>query len=221
MEFRTVGKPKHGRRSKLDIVGDILQVISDGSERPTNIMFRANLTWPLTITYLEALLRHKMVTREAMGATNKFAYKIAPKGAALLRSYTDVEEAAAELELDRMDYKLLSKATAKKSRTPKVEPLLGSIRESMLKQGYAVSPNNLQGRSGAEHTFDLVMTKGEVSKICFLGIDRATQWDVIRAFVIMSDCDAQVQIASKDPPTADAWELADAYKLKLIVSPKA
>ena len=111
MEFRTVGRPGHGRRSRLDIVGDVLRVISEGAEKPTNVMFRANLTWPLTVAYLEALVRHGMVRADAEGS--KVEYHVTPKGTGLLRSFIETEEAAAELELEKFDSALLSKAAAR------------------------------------------------------------------------------------------------------------
>lgn len=215
MQFRTVDRPSHGRRSKLDIVGDILQVIAEGSQRPTNIMFKANLTWPLTIAYLEVLLRHKMITRE--GTENKFVYRIAPKGADLLRSYVDVEEGAAELELDQVDLKLLFKMATNKGTSQEAGPLfLDTIRESFERIGYHGSPTTMQGQSGTEHRFDLVMSNREGAKVGIIAAENVTELVVMRAFVLQIDCEVPVQVASMATPTQKAVELAQAYGLKLI-----
>ncbi|MDG6976134.1 MAG: hypothetical protein JRN27_08600, partial [Nitrososphaerota archaeon] len=111
MAYLSGRAPKHGRRSKLDIVGDILRVVSDGAEKPTNVMFRANLTWPLTVAYIELLLRHRMLSTEEGGG--RAVYRVTPKGSELLRSFIEMEEGTAELELDRFDAGMFSKVMSR------------------------------------------------------------------------------------------------------------
>ncbi|MDG6910196.1 MAG: hypothetical protein JRN08_07480, partial [Nitrososphaerota archaeon] len=134
MEFRTGRAPRHGRRSKLDIVGDVLRVVSEGAEKPTNVMFRANLTWPLTVAYLELLLRHKMLGAEE--SEGKLLYRVTPKGSGLLRSFIEMEEGAAELELDRFDSAMVSKVISKARPTegPEASAPLRAIQAAMERE---------------------------------------------------------------------------------------
>ena len=193
MEFRTVGRPSHGRRSKLDIVGDVLRVISEGTEKPTNIMFKANLTWPLTIAYLETLMRHDMVKADVVGT--KLAYQVTPKGSALLRSFIETEEAAAELELDKLDSALLSRVVAKPKAKPEETPMsLEAIRLVNEREGYRISPATRKGLSGVDHTFDLVMTNEKRAALGYIVSDHGTIGDVLRAFILQTDCEMQVQV---------------------------
>lgn len=213
MEYRTVGRPGHGRRSKLDIVGDILRVISEGAEKPTNIMFKANLTWPLTLAYIETLMRHDMLRAEAVGS--KLAYHVTPKGNALLRSFMETEEAAAELELDKLDSALLSKAGKAK---PKEEmPMsLEAIRLVNEKEGYRVLPSTRKGLSGVDHSFDLVMANDHGTKLGYIVSAKGVVGDVIRAFILQTDCEMQVQVLSLSRPEDQARALAMSYSISII-----
>lgn len=219
MEFRTVGRPTHGRRSKLDIVGDILRVVAEGAEKPTNIIFRANLTWPLTVAYLEALLRHEMIRVESVGS--KPTYHVTAKGSALLKSYIDTAEAAAELELDTIDTALLSKVTARKARVKAEDPpnSLESIRVSLENEGYHPAPIMRRGLSGVEHNFDLAMESEKGARLGYILSEQGTVGDVIRAFILQTDCEFQVRVLCLKQPDAQAKELADSYSVALVYRP--
>ena len=56
-----------GRRSKLEITCDILNAISQGTEKPTRMMQLANVTWDDLIMHLENLMRNQFVSREVDG----------------------------------------------------------------------------------------------------------------------------------------------------------
>lgn len=214
MDFRMGEKPSHGRRSKLDIVGDILRVISEGAEKPTNIMFRANLTWPLTVAYVEVLLRHDMIRMEDDGS--RFVYRVAPKGIALLKSFIQTEEAAAELELDKIDTTLLQKMSASKARAKEEPTSLEAIRALRERQGFHVVAETRRGLSGVEHTFDMVMEDGKGGKVGYLVSTRVEVGDIIRAFILQTDCELQMQVLCLAQPNAEAIELAKSYKITLI-----
>ncbi|MDG6902915.1 MAG: hypothetical protein JRM80_13280 [Nitrososphaerota archaeon] len=212
MAFRAERRPGHGRRSKLDIVGDVLRVVSEGSERPTNVMFRANLTWPLTLAYIELLLRHKLLSTEEVGS--KSVYRITPKGSELLRSFVRLEEDAAELELDRFDSALVANLMSKpKAKSGAVS--LGEIRRAMAAKGYAEAEPTVRGLSGTTHSFDLLLEDGGGRRVGYFVVDRAAIGDVIRAFIIQNDSELQVKLVSRNPPDEDADALSKSYRVEL------
>jgi predicted transcriptional regulator len=77
--------PKLSRRSALEIRMDILRVIAEGAERPTQIMYKANLSWVLLCDQLDALAKSGFIKSEMKGARTKFS--ATSKGLALLESY--------------------------------------------------------------------------------------------------------------------------------------
>ncbi|MCL5672010.1 MAG: hypothetical protein JRN56_05455 [Nitrososphaerota archaeon] len=215
MAYRDTPRAKHGRRSKLDIVGDVLRAIREGAERPTNIMFKANLTWPLTLVYLELLLRHRMVSAETNGG--RMTYKLEPKGALLLRSYLELEESAAELELGRLDDGLMSKVIADRKLTRAQGSVpLDSVRATMERKGYMSRPGSLRGLSGVEHSFDLLMESREGTKLGYMAVDELKAADIMKAFIMQTDCEFKVDLVCKSEPDQDARELAAAYGVNLI-----
>ena len=67
---------------------DILQAISGGAEGPTQIMYRANLSWLLLRGNLKALTELGFVKREEVGRRKR--YVLSERGLYVLRSYLDV-----------------------------------------------------------------------------------------------------------------------------------
>ena len=215
MVYRDGPRAKHGRRSKLDIVGDVLRAIREGAERPTNIMFKANLTWPLTLVYLELLLRHRMVSAETDGG--RMTYKLEPKGALLLRSYLELEESAAELEFDKLDQELVSKVIAdRKLRRVQGPVPLDSVKATMERKGYVSRPASLRGLSGVEHSFDLLMESREGTKLGYIAVNELKAADIMKAFIMQTDCEFKVDLVCKSEPDQDVRELAAAYGVNLI-----
>ena len=49
------------RRSKLQIYLDVLSVIKDGTQKPTNIMYEANLSWKPLKRVLENMVSQRLV----------------------------------------------------------------------------------------------------------------------------------------------------------------
>ena len=214
MEFVAGGRPGHGRRSKLDIVGDVLRVVSEGAEKPTNIMFKANLTWPLALAYLEVLVRHAMVKADASGG--KVSYHITPKGMALLRSFMETEEAAAELELDRLDATLFAKASSRGPKMGAMSAAIEGVRLALGKEGYRPAPGVRRGVSGVEHSFDLVMANGRGSTLGYITSQKGQVGDVIRAFILQTDCEIQVRVLCAADPGPEARSLATVYNIALV-----
>lgn len=196
-------------------MGDVLRVVSEGAEKPTNIMFRANLTWPLTVAYVETLVRHEMLRVDVNG--NRVAYHVTPKGSALLRSFIETVEAAAELRLETMDSAILSRVSASKPKAKSEAPTsLDAIRETLEREGYGQVPKVRQGLSGVEHGFDMIMSNGKGARIGYITSETGGVGDIIRAFILQTDCEFQVRVLCLAPPDVNAKELAASYNIALM-----
>ena len=67
-----------GRRSKLDIACEILRAISEGTDKPTRIIQKANLSWKGLLLYLEVLTRNQLVSRKVEG--RRAVYTLTARG---------------------------------------------------------------------------------------------------------------------------------------------
>ena len=77
-----------GRRSLLQIKVDILKTVSTGYGKPTQIMYRANLSWNVLQAQLKSFLQSGMLAVEAYGSRRR--YLITPKGTEMVDSYEKV-----------------------------------------------------------------------------------------------------------------------------------
>ena len=80
--------PSEGRRSLLQIKVDILRAVEGGYGKPTQIMYRANLSWNVLQTQLKSFLESGMLEVEAYGSRRR--YMITPKGTEMVQSYQKV-----------------------------------------------------------------------------------------------------------------------------------
>jgi predicted transcriptional regulator len=78
------------RRSALEVKMDILTVVRDGAQGPTQIMFKANLSWNLLMQHLKELVESG--TLSELNVKNKSIYRLTDKGISVLRSYTLVAD---------------------------------------------------------------------------------------------------------------------------------
>ncbi len=77
-----------GRRSLLQIRVDILRVVMQGYGKPTQIMYKANLSWNVLQSQLRAFLETGLLKVEEYGSRRR--YQITQEGAELVRSYEKV-----------------------------------------------------------------------------------------------------------------------------------
>jgi len=91
-ELESVSQSRFSRRSAFEIRMDVLKVLAEGAERPTEIMYRANLSWIVLNKQLDALAKSEFVTSKMEGARTKFS--ATKKGVALLRSYRELLDQA-------------------------------------------------------------------------------------------------------------------------------
>lgn len=76
------------RRSQLETRMDILRVMLDGAERPTEIMYKANISWVLLCDHLAALVEQGFVEEKKIG--NRTQYSPTRKGIEMANAYLDL-----------------------------------------------------------------------------------------------------------------------------------
>ena len=79
-----------GRRSLLQIRVDILRVVMQGYGKPTQIMYRASLSWNVLQSQLKSFIETGMLEVEEYGSRRK--YNITAKGAEMVGTYQRVVE---------------------------------------------------------------------------------------------------------------------------------
>ena len=76
------------RRSQLEIRMDMLAAVKDGADKPTQIMYKANLSWVALQTHLTQLLERGLLKWVADGSRKR--YEITIKGANVMYSYIKI-----------------------------------------------------------------------------------------------------------------------------------
>ena len=82
------------RRSKLEIMLTVLEAVKSGIDKPTRIMYAANMSWNPTQRVLRKLVSegHLEVIKEPSIQRAKNRYLITEKGASVLRYFMGAEE---------------------------------------------------------------------------------------------------------------------------------
>ena len=70
----------------MEMVCDILNVLSEGPTKPTHILYKANMSWKVLSAYLEYLIGRGLVDREEQGG-KRSVYKITQKGESIVELY--------------------------------------------------------------------------------------------------------------------------------------
>jgi len=78
------------KRGRIRLCLDVLRVISKGVEKPTNIMYKSNLSWGPLMEILELLMREGLIRCEKIGRWKR--YKITERGLNALNYFRKVEE---------------------------------------------------------------------------------------------------------------------------------
>ncbi len=78
------------RRSRMETYCDILRAIAAGAERPTHIMYKANLSWTVMQGYIKSLESQGLVVSE--GVEGKRVYRLSDKGFQLLNQFLSIRE---------------------------------------------------------------------------------------------------------------------------------
>ncbi len=82
------------RRSKLDIIINVLSSVRDGVDKPTRIMYASNMSWKLTQRILTTLVSQGLLceTRIQGKKRTKTRYKITEKGTYIIDYFRNAEK---------------------------------------------------------------------------------------------------------------------------------
>ena len=73
------------KRSRIEIYLDILQTIKKGVNKPTQIMYRTNLSWKPLMQFIDTMMEQKLITYEELGS--HITYKITENGTNVLKYF--------------------------------------------------------------------------------------------------------------------------------------
>ena len=202
------------RRSKTEMVCDLMLAISKGAVRPTRIMQRANLTWNALLMYLYALASNGLVWREEKG--NVSFYHLTDKGTKVLEAYLTLKEGLGELRLESMDTKALTDAMRVKAGAPPVaaerEALLAQLRDG----GYRILPQVVKGKSGVEHEFEVVAKDPGGVLHGYVFAPQPDDKTILGLFVKQLDTGLKVHVVHKAEPGSLAARRAQEYGVELV-----
>ncbi|MEM2188171.1 MAG: winged helix-turn-helix domain-containing protein [Nitrososphaerota archaeon] len=85
------------RRNRLDVVFDVLGVVEAGVDRPTKIMFAANISWVVLKEILSDLQKRGLI--EVMSKGGRTHVKITARGKEMLNAYREFESVLEEERL--------------------------------------------------------------------------------------------------------------------------
>lgn len=84
------------RRSKLELILDVLDAVMNGTEKPTRIMYEANLSWITLNEILSSLVSQSLLeeidTSSSRDRRNSRVYRITKKGETVVRFYRNAEK---------------------------------------------------------------------------------------------------------------------------------
>ncbi len=73
----------------MEILIDILRAVANGNEKPTHIMYKANLSWTRLKDQLDFLLKQDMLIEEEHEAGT--VYRMTPKGKETIEYFKKIE----------------------------------------------------------------------------------------------------------------------------------
>ena len=204
-------KDSHIRRSKLEMICDVLSAIADGTDAPTRIMYRANLTWSNLVAFLETLERHQMLSKYY--ESGRIRYKLTNRGFVLANLYNKLREEGKELEEETMSYKQLKVARAAAKRD---EVSLSPFVEQLKKTGFKALGMTLVGRSGSRHAFNALVEATDGTKHAFLVYEDVDYSKILASYVAQLDTNVRLYIVHTGKVDGEAQKLAASYSLELI-----
>ena len=92
----------NSRRSELEVKMDILRVTGEGHSKPTQIMYKANLSWVALLAHLKALTTLGLL--KEVDFANRRIYEVTPRGLDLLRRYQEVVSTIRDAPVERVSF---------------------------------------------------------------------------------------------------------------------
>lgn len=65
-------RKEFGKRSRLEMYADVLCAIADGAEKPTHVMFKANLSWPGVQACLKMMMERGLITMKEVREQKRY-----------------------------------------------------------------------------------------------------------------------------------------------------
>ena len=78
------------RRSRMETCCEIMKVVAAGAQKPTHIMYRANLSWSVMRHYIRHLEDKGII--ESTVVEGRRVYQLTNKGFALLNKYLSISD---------------------------------------------------------------------------------------------------------------------------------
>jgi predicted transcriptional regulator len=212
--FEEDSRRPSGRRSKLEITCDILNVISKGTEKPTRIMQLANVTWDDLIMYLEALIRNQLLSRQVDG--KRVAYSLTDSGLSILGHYLELKKESAPLRLETITKERISKALTNPPRVRAQETDRYSKLERRIRaEGSRILSAKTAGKSGAVHSLGLVAQRKDGSKHGYVILRTIDETQIMKLFVTQLDTELNIHGLYSEELSQNVEALARAYSLDL------
>jgi predicted transcriptional regulator len=203
-----------GRRSKLEITCDILNVISKGTEKPTRIMQLANVTWDDLIMYLEALIRNQLLSRRVDG--KKVMYSLTDRGSSLLGHYLKLKKEAAPLGLETITKERISKALTYLPTISAQEADRYSVLDKRIRaEGSRILSARIVGKSGAVHSLGIVAQRKDGSKHGYVILRAVDETQIMKLFVMQLDTELSIHGLYSGGLSPSVESMARAYSLDL------
>ncbi len=208
------GRPP-ARRSRKDVLGEVMRAISEGVGGPTRLMYKANLSWTSLLEFLEVLLLNGLITGEVHGS--RMSYTLTDKGISLLDLYTrlDLELAPLGLEKLPMSHDPIRRHAAQ--RGARETSLIADLTMRLNSAGARIvdRPQAI-GRSGQTYHFDLLVEDSRRSKHAYLLQPAVSHARVISLHIIQFDIGFKLHVISMTQIPEAARGLARKYSLDLV-----
>lgn len=202
------------RRSKTEMVCDLMLAISKGAVRPTRIMQRANLTWNALLMYLYALASSGLIWREEKG--NVSYYHLTEKGTKVLEAYMTFKTGLGELRLESMDTKTLTDAMRVRPGAPAGEAEQQALLARLKEDGFKILPKVVKGKSGVEHEFEVVARDPAGVLHGYVFAPQPDDKTILGLFVKQLDTGLKVHVVHRADPAALAAQRAREYGVELV-----
>lgn len=88
--LKASAQSRPSRRSRMETFCDILTAVSQGSVKPTHIMYKANLSWVVMQEYVRSLEKQGLLA--SSWEQGKLLYHVTEKGHILLREFATLKE---------------------------------------------------------------------------------------------------------------------------------
>jgi predicted transcriptional regulator len=207
-----------GRRSRLDIACEILKAISEGTDKPTRIIQKANLSWKGLLLYLEALTRNQLVSRKVEGS--RAVYMLTEKGVSVLGLYTKLREEVAALELGALSYAQVAEALKGRPEVPLEDSVTSILTSKLVSAGFVLIDNKVTGRSGVVHAFGMLARGKDGDLQGYDIVGALDEKSVIVSFIKQLDTEVAVHIIATGEISPKARKLAKDYSMSLASSPE-